>query len=351
MNRGNLFGILSIICILASLVRISAAQQSGNVSQPFPLGRLVDVGGHRLHLNCTGKGRYTVVAEAGASDFSFDWSLVQTGVERFTRICTYDRAGYAWSEAGPLPRTMRQISYELHNALLKAGVKPPFVLVGQSLGGLIIRVFAEQYPKEVAGMVLVDSANEDELVGIIDAGTNRGKIVHWRETSRGRPIPPIQSIMPASGGKDPTRAVTRSSAEQKIGTPFDKLPLKIQQIRLWAVAQPNYNPARISEFDFIGEEIASIYEERRKLPQTLGDMPLIVLSRGVNEYPDTDEAVNKQLIEDHERLQVDLTTLSSNSKHIIAKTSGHHIQLDDPDSVTTAIKQVVNSARHHSKLR
>ena len=351
MNRANLFGILSIIFILTVLVSPSVSQQPDNVATPEILGKLVDVGGHKLHLNCTGKGRFTVVTESGASDFSFDWNLVQTEVARFTRICTYDRAGYAWSEAGPLPRTMRQISYELHSALLKAGVKPPFVLVGQSLGGLIIRVFAEQYRKEVAGMVLVDSANEDQLVGIIDAATNQGKIVHWRETSRGRPIPPIQSTMPASGGTNPTQAMTRSSAQPKIGAPFDKLPLEIQQIRLWAVSQPNYNPARISEFDFIGEEIASIYEERLKLRQSLGDMPLIVLSRGVNEYPDKDEVVNKRLIEDHERLQVDLTTLSSNNKQIIAKTSGHHIQLDDPGSVTDAVKQVVNAARHHSKLR
>lgn len=350
MNQKSLFWILCAMCILTALAMPSMAQQPSNVSAPSPLGKLVDIGSHKLHLNCTGKGRSTVVMESGASDFSFDWHLVQSKVARFTRVCTYDRAGYAWSDAGPTPRTMQQIAYELHTALLKAGIKPPYVLVGHSLGGSIIRTFANQYPKEIAGMVLVDSSHEDQLVGIIDPATKQGKIVRWRELSRGRQIPPVQSTMPASGGATTTQGMIRSSAQPKITAPFDKLLLNIQQIRLWATSQPNYNPARLSEVDFISEELANIYADRKNGKYLLGKMPLIILTREIGDYPGTD-AEKKQLDEDRKRLQADLLTLSSNSKQIIAKTSGHHIQLDDPELVTDAIKQVANAARHHSKLR
>jgi pimeloyl-ACP methyl ester carboxylesterase len=133
---------------------------------------LVDIGGYRLHIHVTGKGDPTVVLIAGAGDFSFDWSLVQPGVARFTRVCSYDRAGSAWSDLGPTPRTMKQEAYELHLLLQKAGLRGPFILVGHSQGGLIARVYADQYPEEVAGMVLADSTHEDTTLMI------QGKLVH-----------------------------------------------------------------------------------------------------------------------------------------------------------------------------
>src|SRR5205085_2610511 len=124
-----------------------------------PPGRLVEAGGHRLHLNVMGRGRPVVVLEAGAGSFSFEWSLVQPEVAKFTQVVAYDRAGYAWSDPGPKPRTMRQIAWELHTALENAGLEGPTVLVGASLGGLTARVYADQYPKEVVGMVFVDSTH------------------------------------------------------------------------------------------------------------------------------------------------------------------------------------------------
>jgi pimeloyl-ACP methyl ester carboxylesterase len=107
-----------------------------------------------------------VVVQTGLGDFFIDWTLVQTRVSRFTRICTYDRAGYAWSDPGPKPRTFEQLNLELHDALAKLGEHGPFVLVGHSFGGPVIRNFAAVYPSDVAGMVLVDSAHEGLRVGI-----------------------------------------------------------------------------------------------------------------------------------------------------------------------------------------
>ncbi len=120
-----------------------------------PLGKMVDAGGHLLHLNVMGVGNSpTVVMENGSFDFSFIWSLVQPEVSKFTQVVSYDRVGYAWSEPGPLPRTSHQLAYELHAALKNAGINGPYVLVGQSFGGFLVRAFARYYPSEVAGMVL-----------------------------------------------------------------------------------------------------------------------------------------------------------------------------------------------------
>src|SRR5215469_2490136 len=126
---------------------------AADVPTPAPPGKLVDLGGHRLHVNCTGRGRPIVVVEDGLGDFSFDWTLVQSRVSRFTRICTYDRAGYAWSDSGPMPRTFAQLNLELKDALGKLGERGPYVLVGHSFGGPVVMNFAILYPRDVAGMV------------------------------------------------------------------------------------------------------------------------------------------------------------------------------------------------------
>jgi pimeloyl-ACP methyl ester carboxylesterase len=341
-------GILTLL-VLPLLI---TARHSTNEGAPAPPGKLVEICGRRLHINCEGKGEPTVVMEAGAGDFSFDWGLVQPQVARFARVCSYDRAGYAWSDPGPTPRTMRQIAFELHTGLLKAGIKGPYILVGHSLGGAIVRTYVSQYPKEVAGMVLVDSVHEEGLIGITDRTTKQDKIVRWRELSRGRQIPPIQTAAPnPTSSSNPQQARASSSAQMKVEAPFDKLPERSQRMRLWAKSQPNYNPARSSElFDFFPEELDSLYSEREKSKNPLGAMPLIVMTSTVSEYGSADEQTKKRLSEDRKRLQSDLLMLSSNSKQIVTEKSGHHIQLDEPGLVIDAIQQVVKASRTGSKL-
>ncbi len=102
---------------------------------------MIDLGGHRLHFTCLGHGSPTVVIESGFDEYSFDWILVQLKVSAFTRVCAYDRAGYAWSDPGPKPRTFAQINLELRDALAKLGEKPPFILVGHSFGGPVVKKF------------------------------------------------------------------------------------------------------------------------------------------------------------------------------------------------------------------
>src|SRR6202011_3609510 len=149
---------LSLITVgLLSCVSTAATAQSSPSSPPIAApGQLVDLGGWRLHLNCSGlvgASQPTVILEAGAGSFSVDWSLVQPEVARFARVCSYDRAGLGWSDLGPRPRTLRQVVWELHTLLEKAGVPPPYVLVGHSYGGILARLYAFTYPSELGGIV------------------------------------------------------------------------------------------------------------------------------------------------------------------------------------------------------
>jgi pimeloyl-ACP methyl ester carboxylesterase len=127
-----------------------------------PPGQVVDIGTTKLHIHCTGSGSPAVVLESGFPGSSLDWVVVQPGVARFARVCSYDRAGFGWSEEGKVPRSSQQITEDLAALLSKADVKAPYALVGHSLGGLYIRAFARKFPERVAGMVLVDSTHEDQ---------------------------------------------------------------------------------------------------------------------------------------------------------------------------------------------
>jgi pimeloyl-ACP methyl ester carboxylesterase len=152
------------LLMLLPVWRIDARAEESQ--QTTPPGNLVDIGGYRLRLHRLGEGSPAVILLYGGGGRAADFNLVQPAVAQFTRACVYDRAGDAWSESGPLPRTMRQNAYELHMLLQKAGVNGPYVLAGQSYGGLLAREYARQFPKEVAGLVLIDSMHEDALLGV-----------------------------------------------------------------------------------------------------------------------------------------------------------------------------------------
>ena len=161
-----------------------------------------------VHLDCTGSGSPTVVFENGAGDFSMVWSLVQPGVSTFTRACSYDRAGYAWSDPGKTPRTYDQIALELFTALHRAGEHGPFVLVGQSYGGLLAREYARRYAKEVAAVLLVDAVHEDER---IDMGNGTPQRIRDSAKGRARPSLELSLTRPSSrsAGHSSRRLSTR----------------------------------------------------------------------------------------------------------------------------------------------
>ena len=325
--------------VLLALTTPSANLSAQSDSAPPAPGKLVDLGGYKLHLNCTGNGSPTVVLSAGAGDFSTDWALVQPKVAAFTRVCSYDRSGAAWSDLGPKPRTVDQEVFDLERLLRAAGEHGPYIVVGQSLGGMVARLFAEKYPRATTGVVLVDSYSEDAQLGM------NGKLVRMRLLAQDRPIPAPRSAISADDAMTATELEkTKDFIKQFIGKPtinepFDKLPPDAQRARLWAMVQPK---SMAGDDDYLAEISARAYAEVERTPHPLGDIPLIVLSRSRSDYPPEVAAI---LIPEHTAQQAKMATLSTNGSEIIVPNSGHHIQLDAPDAVGDAIRRLVLHAR------
>jgi pimeloyl-ACP methyl ester carboxylesterase len=301
-----------------------------------------------------------VVMLPGAGDFSFTWGLVLPEVAKFTQACSYDKAGNAWSEAGPFPRTMKQEAHELHLLLQKAGVKGPYVLVGASAGGPLARVFAREYSDEFAGMVLVDSTDPDTVQGRKVNGKNVNFRV--REDSKGRTVPPVQTLQSSPPGPLTAEEQGRydryrkrqAENPQQIYRPHDRLPMELQKLDVWArshmksVLFKNENP-------FEGEEAQALYEESLREEPPLGNKPLIVLisgdrARKVNDQkkntppPDISRDEWDRVSKEKELQKYAQALWSRNGKYVVIE-SGHEIHLYQPAWVIEAIRQVVHAAR------
>jgi pimeloyl-ACP methyl ester carboxylesterase len=319
---------------------IALNQNEANSPPLLPPGKLIDIGGWRLHLNCRGEAlnsQPTVILEAGAGDFSVEWSLVQPGVAKFTRVCSYDRAGDGWSELGPHPRTFHQVVYELHTLLEKANVKPPLVLVGHSYGGALVRLYASTYPADVSGMVLVEAGADNPWRMMPD-----GKPVRASDLAKGVPIPAVKVSNPLRISDIPPGALTQMRVGMKKAVaeandpPRNKLPIDAQRMRTWALGQIGHVAAAVNPFEY--EELAGLRAERAKNPQQLGEKPLIVLTRGISEKEGPD---GEAFAAERRREHAELASMSRKGKLIIANRSGHHIQLDEPELVIKSIREVV----------
>jgi pimeloyl-ACP methyl ester carboxylesterase len=303
-------------------------------AQPAPPGKMVDLGGHRLHVNCTGSGPFTVVVENGLGDFSFGWILVQQRVEKFSRICTYDRAGYAWSDPGPMPRTFAQLNLELHDALQKLGEHHSLILVGHSFGGGVVRQFAQTYPADVAGMVLVEAVPEDQRIPM-----GPGKAARIRDFAKGVSIPaPRENLLPSDRRSLPAA----SNPQGTIEPPFDRLPRQQQLLQLWAEQLPALEDAENSQKEWSTEYMQQMYE--RPQDGSLGAMPLRVLTRAEGGYGNDLNVPAEELEAERLSLQSRLALLSSNGKQVIVH-SGHNMHLEAPDAVADAIQNVLASCR------
>ena len=325
------------------------AQDTPPAGHPRPPGRLIDVGGYRLHLNCTGTGGPTVVLLHGFADFSFDWALVQPGVAQITRVCSYDRAGQAWSDIGPEPRGLARITEELHTLLQRSGEKGPFVLVGQSWGGLIPRQYVAQYRQEVVGLVFVDASHEDMwmwLSGVTLQPRLASDSLWDRIWPRRRPN---WKLPPSPPRPTDTAYVTVDTGTHRMDPPFDRLPIEAQRYRDWAQRLP---PAALVGGDWsdIREDFRTVHRLESGAAHPFGGIPVIVLSAGKNDFEDAPEASASVQRSQFDRGQRALAGLSTNSRRIVALSSGHRIQLDEPDLVIEAIRQVLESSRTSSRL-
>jgi pimeloyl-ACP methyl ester carboxylesterase len=292
-----------------------------------PPGELVDVNGHLMHIDCIGEGAPTVILESGLGTMSADWANVQPQVAKTTRVCSYDRAGTGWSEIGPKPRDPRQISSELHTLLGKAGIDGPYVLVGQSFGGLYVRMYADLYPKEVAGMVLVDSSHPDM----------------WTRLSP----EVVATLSPPAWQVGAMTFLTRLGVFRLTGGDMADCGLPAQECK----EEQAYLRSTRYRVTWGREMLAPDRDAQVRATGDLGDKPLVVLSAG-DHGRDLAAGVSPTALARFERtwrtLQGELAALSTDSTHIVVERAGHStLQTDRQDArVTSAeIKEVVQAAR------
>lgn len=300
-------GLASILGLLLVGYIYEPIAEAADAKAYPPPGQLVDVGGYRLHINCTGEGSPTVVIESGWGDMSASWGWVQPEVAKTTRICTYDRAGMGWSEASPEPRTAREYAKELHTLLAKANEPGPYVLVGHSMGGFTVIVYAHDYPAEVSGLVLIDSQ---------DLPTSN--VATYQPT-------------PKPGGTSLPSLLARIGLVRLLANPLgsvEDLPDGDKQ----AYTAFGVAPRSIQAFTDEGMGISE-GGAQAKAVTSLGALPLIVLSRG------------KDQDAKHTAAQTDLLQLSTNSQQFFADQSGHPIMIEQPDAAVTAIVKMVELVR------
>lgn len=298
-----------LLLLAAFLLPGSAADPAAAPSaavEPAAPGTYIWVGEHRLHLDCQGSGSPTVVFDSGLGGSSLEWTLVQPEVASFTRACAYDRAGYAWSDPGPLPRDAEHIVRDLEQLLGNGSVAAPYVLVGHSLGGLIVQRFARRNPQRIAGLVLVDATHEDQFRRLEEAL-----------------IPPARPR--------PWSLVTVSDA-------YDVPEGLPENVRLQAAAFAARAQSIVvvrSELSFLRRNIQPAAAVAGYLP----DVPLVVVSHRV--LTPARSAREARLEDMWMQMQLELATRTRHSKHVIAATDDHYVHIREPETVIDAVREVV----------
>lgn len=321
MRRSGHIGLwlLAAVLILALTgATYEAGMAAGDAERYPPPGRLIDVGGRRLHLHCVGEGEPTVVLISGLGGSSLLWQRVQSAAEPLTRVCAYDRSGIGWSDPGSAAPTPAAVATELHILLASAGVAGPYVLVGASVGGKYARMYAEQFPQEIAGLVLVDSRHEsldatltpEAQAAALAAAEQDGQLYRWLGrlgVMRLLGARLAAGISPGAAQLDPRTATL---------------------LMLHASHDKDIN-AMLAESAMMTAD-----DEQLRAARSLGDLPLIVL------------AADSSLRDAGWRAGQDVQArLSTNSRLVVVAQSSHFIALDQPDAVAVAIAQVLTAAR------
>jgi pimeloyl-ACP methyl ester carboxylesterase len=300
----------ALALLLLSCISHASAQPrlDSDETDLAPPGRLVDVGGYQLHINCLGQSGPVVILEAGVGGFSLEWLRVQEALASEAVVCAYDRAGYGWSDMGPLPRTTKRISHELRTLLQTAELPGPYVLVGHSFGGYVAQYYARSYSDEVAAVVLIDASHPEQL-----------------------------------------HRLARAESNSYLGEL--RLPERRQYMLSKPVIHPNF-PVHYSEAAMhMLSSWKSSLTQREELTnmgfsgaQVLGagpfpELPLVVLTRGLRVWPHTGDgdAMEANWME----LQDELSQLSPQVVHLIAERAGHVIHLDQPGVVVTALRHLI----------
>ena len=320
---------LAGLVLIVGTLLLGAKAKADLIAKYPPTGQMVDVGGYRLHIDCQGNGSPTVVMEAGLTEPSLMWALVQPQVSTQTRVCVYDRAGLGWSDASPKPRTAEVMVEELHTLLKNANVAAPYIMVGHSTGGMLVRLYAHSYPAEVVGMVQVDAQHEDQFARL-STTIQLGVKAMFAKSDQDLPL---YRLVVASGIGALVPAVGALADNPQLPSPAR------ESFSALALSDPKFVEAQTAETDAIFESLEQV---RAAHITSLGNIPLIVLYHGITDNPlpgMTTEENQQWWLE----LQTELAALSPQGKLVLAERSGHHIQLDQPNLVIDAIEQVLTA--------
>jgi pimeloyl-ACP methyl ester carboxylesterase len=282
-----------------------------------------------------------VVCDAALGGSSLSWTLVEPTIAPLTRLVTYDRAGFGWSDAGPFPRTAGRIADELHLLLQRASIPAPYVLVGHSYGGLVMRLFTARYPAEVAALVLIEPAVPEDWIepspsrkahmargvrlcgyGITAARLGIARAVSW-----------LASIGAIAAARAVVGVVSRGGLargeDEGLLAPIWRLPLEARRVlrRMWI--QRRFYEALRSQIEMVCEGAGEVLRES---PAHYGDLPLVVITAASA---------------DAHRLQVDgaLALTSTRGRHVLVENSGHWVPLDAPAAVGAVIADTVRALR------
>jgi pimeloyl-ACP methyl ester carboxylesterase len=307
MRRWTIRVLVGLCSLIVATALTGAAYQwiatRKDLAATPPPGQLVDIGGFRLHLWCAGNGAPAVILDTGLGGSSAGWGFVQPEVARFTRVCSYDRAGMGYSDPGPSPRTARRIANELATLLDRSGIAGPVVLVGASIAGFNVRVFASDHPERAAGLVLVDASHEADA----------------------HEVPRMARFVPLLS----TVGVFRLFAVS-FGQGVESLPPSVRRYAQATRFRAAGYQAAADEIIHIQESVSEVRNSRRKLA-----IPVVVVTgaRGADE--------------NWRRLQQDQASLSERGCLMVAQQSGHVVPIDQPEAVVNAIRAVVEIARGH----
>ena len=336
LGRGAIGLLIFLVVAMAAGAIYQTAASASDLKKYPATGKLYDIGDYRLHLYCTGEGSPTVVLEAGSSTPGLTWAPVQNEIEKSTRVCSYDRAGFGYSEsaAGPLPP--QQVAADVHALLDAANVPGPYIMVGHSAGGIYVRAFTSQYPSEVVGMVLVDSSHEGENLRLPPEWVKLNKTQNTMMAAC-RVMSPL-GLMRLSHLFD--AVIAGVGMDPQVGAAY-----------LAATYQTRY--CRVSAEEM---EILASTPSQPDIPGSLGDMPLIVLTADTSQEQleaqipaylksTVGPGVLAKVFQVNREMQQSLVSLSSRGRQVMVPNSGHMIQLEQPGVVVDAIREVLTQVR------
>ena len=297
--------------------------------------QLVDVGGRKMNIFCAGQGATTVIFDAPSGDAGWNWHRVQPEVAKHTRACVFDRAGFGFSDPAKGGNTSESVVEDLHKLLAGAGVKPPYILVGNSLGGANVQVYTYRYPREVKGLVLVEPQHEDETSRLDKASQGMLSKVYGMVAEQNK-----YCLAAATKGIKPGSEEQMNCAGDAVRVYGPTLGAAVLKSNTSAA----YWRANIAEWDAmkVGDE------QLRKLRRPFGDLPLLVLTRGVSPYAQPGKpqsALNKAFEDENFAIQKEIAALSTRGQQRVVPGAAHDIQGQKPEAVVQAVLEVLKQVK------